>query len=671
MSASGQDFAPAPSSEAKKRLDASWLTNTEARTMTLKIPAPRGLILDREGRPLANNRVAYYLGLNFPLLEDAEEAEIVSFARAQTELASELLGRSYRFDPVDAFSHYRHRRWVPYYLPGVLSPAEVALIQEAKALNEAPNLLLQPLYLRQYPASGKSAAHVVGYVGKVRPLPKGPIDNGDPMWEETEGRKGLEKTFDEVLRGTDGRLNVLFDQDGKLLVEEILNPPTPGNSVITTLDGEWQAHAQKVLAEKTNRGALVVVDVQTGEVLTLASWPTFDPNVFIPAISTENYALLRDDPAKPLYGRAFQGVYPPASTFKTVVALAALQDGIVEPNTRLPGPPSLRVGNRTFNNWSKDDEGRITVYKAIARSTNTWFYRVGIDTGAESVMGLSQLLGFGQPTGLPLEGESSGFVPTNAWHRQQYGYPILDGDMANLSIGQGSLLVTPVQMARVMAGIGNGRLVPKLQLVKQIQNLDNRVIRPPESLSGQSLNIESSFVEAVRAGMRDVVESSWGTAKSARIYISKMAGKTGTAQWGATAKNQNMAWFAGFLPAERPEYAFAAVYEGRPGEKVSGGGNAGPIAREFFKVIYKQVLQEREGRSEGKSSAELERLVAEADQAAAERKAAEEAAAAPPSTTVASDGQEVRRAMRVLEPTVEKEKEERRSSPLRRRSIFR
>jgi len=324
-------------------------------------------------------------------------------------------------------------------------------------------------------------------------------------------------------------------------------------------------------------------------VLVMASRPSFDLNMFIPGIGEKEFKALNEDPSTPLYGRAFQSVYPPASAFKPIVALAALNDGTVTETSEIYCPAAISVGNTVMNNWSKVPEGSINVKRAIARSCNTWFYQVGIKVGPSSFLNLSRRLGFGERTGLPLIGENPGLVPNDEWMLKNERRRILNGDTANLSIGQGSLLASPLQVAQAMAGIANGNIVPKLQLIRQVQDTRGRVVKAglPERKSW--LGVDAKAVEIVHKGMSDVVNGGGGTGQSAGLSYTTLCGKTGTAQWGPPSKNQRLAWFAGFLPEDNPRYSFAVLYEGRPGEKVSGGRMAAPMVKKFFEGIKDDI----------------------------------------------------------------------------------
>lgn len=576
--------APSEAPTARNATDGAISTRKDARTITLKIPAPRGQIVDREGEPFAQNRVAYQVALQFKQFENADRDFVVNWARTRMDALQVLVKNISPKTDDELFDHYKNRRWLPLLISGQIGE------KEANALEPklSSGLILHPIYRRSYP-NGEVAAHIIGYSGSVGKLPTGPINFNEPLWEESEGRAGLEKLFNTQLTGEAGMKRLLFDENGNKLLEEQVTRPRPGGTIVTTLNMKWQLLAEKTLRAGCKRGAFIVIDVVTGEILVMASRPSFDLNSFIPGINDTDFKALEADPAQPLFGRAFQSAYPPASAFKPIVALAALNNGKVTEDSTVYCPAAISIGNNVFNNWTKIPEGSIDVKRALARSCNTWFYQVGIDVGPSAFLGLARRLGFGERTGLPLIGESPGLVPSDEWMLKNEKRRILDGDTANLSIGQGSLLASPLQVAQAMAGIANGGALPKLQLVRQVQDTHGRVIQAPLPERKSWLGVEEKNVEIVRKGMSDVVNSGGGTGQSAGLSYTTLCGKTGTAQWGPKAKNQRLAWFAGFLPEDNPRYSFAVLYEGSPGETVSGGRMAAPMVKKFFEGIKDDI----------------------------------------------------------------------------------
>lgn len=578
--------APVEPPVAKSASDGAITARKDARTITLKIPAPRGLIVDRQGEPIAQNQVVYQISLQYPQFESVDRDYVVKWARVRCDALPSLVKNQVLRSDDELFDHYRHRRWLPLQVSGMLGE------KEARALEPklTSGLVLTPIYRRYYP-EGDLASHIIGYSGSVGKLPTGPINFNEPLWEESEGRAGLEKIYNDQLTGEPGMKKLLFDESGNKLLEEQVKRPRPGGTVVMTLDLKWQKLAEKTLRGGCRRGAFVVIDVVTGEVLVMASRPGFDLNSFIPGISDADFKKLELDPTTPLYGRAFQSSYPPASSFKPVVALAALDHGKVTEESTIDCPAAITIGRTVFNNWSKIPEGPINVKRALARSCNTWFYQVGIDVGPSAFLNLARRLGFGTRTGLPLVGETPGLVPSDEWMLTHEKRRILDGDTANLSIGQGTLLASPLQVAQAMAGIANGGALPKLQLIRQIQDTRARVTQAPMPERRNWLGVDPKAIEIVHQGMADVVNSGGGTGSAAALEYTTLCGKTGTAQWGPKSKNQRLAWFAGFLPKENPRYAFAVLYEGRPGETVSGGRMAAPMVKKFFDGIKDDIKE--------------------------------------------------------------------------------
>lgn len=585
-----------PKPPEKKDLVASWRTQSEARTLTLSIPAPRGQIVDRNGVPLAQNRVVQYLALNFPYLESPSSGQILEFARGRMALANRLLGKKWDLPDDKLLQHYEHRRWLPlvFSIEDGLSVELTAEEQEKIKPLLGSGLFLQPAYLRHYPKDA-TACHVVGYTGKTRPLPTGPIVDGDPLFEEMEGREGLEVAFDKDLKGRPGMINILFSPDGKRLSEEVLRRPIPGNNLVMSLDYNYQKYAENALFKNArNGGAMVIMDVHSGDVLAMASNPGFNLNEFIPGIRKDRFKMLSDDPKLPLFPRTFRGEYPPASTFKIMVALAGLDSGVITPRTAFDCDSAMQIGNVIFHNWHKEGEGPMNVITAIKRSCNTWFYKAGLETGGDAIAAMAQRMGFGEKTGLPLKAEGDGFVQTTAWTLQRLGHKFLPGDVANIAIGQGRVLATPIQVCQAMAALADGMNLPQARLVKQVQDLNDRVIQA-FPIRQRRIDLKPDVREVVVKGMIAVVSGDGGTGGRAAIKHAQIAGKTGTAQWknfDDDEKDRKLAWFTGFLPANNPVYAFAVLYEGAPGEKVSGGAIAAPIVQEVFTKIYENAPPE-------------------------------------------------------------------------------
>jgi len=582
--------APSPNeSPEEETIIPTFETQKLARTYILDVPAPRGQITDRSGAPLAQNRLSYNLVINFPTPLNFSGAQAVDFAREKIDAAGQLVGRKLRISDEAIVRHYRNRGIMPLEIAQNLSETEYEKIK-----NDLPaGVTLRPVYVRVYP-NGKLAGQVVGYTGKTGRNPDGIVDNHETLWPETEGREGLEQTFNEMLTGKHGEYKLTFDKVGRKTSEKLITPPQPGYNVVTTLDLRLQQLAEKTLEAKAKRGAIVIIDPNNGDILALASWPTYDPNLFVPSISAEQLKALQDNPDIPLLPRAYRSSYPPGSTFKIAVGIAALESHAVYPDDRYECVPSIQIGNVTFHNWKKGDRGALNFVQALTESCDTWFYQVGIKTGSGPIIDWALQLGFGAKCGIPLRGEVEGRIPNDDYMKATHGRKLLNGDIANMSIGQGDVQVTPLQMAQAMGVIANGGTFYQTRLVQQVQTFDNQIVSAYQVRAKRALDLSPDTLEQLRTGMTSVVNGAGGTAHQASLDNVEVAGKTGTAQWGPKNKERTAAWFAGFLPADQPRYAFAAIYEGDVGSKVHGGSTAAPMIAEVFKEIYQgQIVTNR------------------------------------------------------------------------------
>ena len=507
----------------------------------------------------------------------------IDFVNRAVVSARGLTSRPVGFSEDGAVQHYRNRGAIPFDIATDLSKDEVA-----KAQGKVPaGLMLRAIYVRIYP-QGPLAGQVVGYTGRTSRESTRILQNNEPLWPESEGREGLEQTFDDQLRGKPGQLNLTFDKDGNKSGERIAAPPEPGYNVVTTLDSDMQRLAEKILQKRAKRGAIVVMDPNTGEVLALASWPTIDPNDFVPTISEEKFQKIANDPNIPMLPRAYRSAYPPGSTFKTIVGVAGFETHTITPTDEFDCLPALDVGNVVFRNWKKTDAGDLNFRQALEQSCNTWFYQAGQKIGSRDLVTWAKRFGLGARTGILLNGEADGRIPTDDYMEQTYHRHILGGDLANLSIGQGDILISPLQMAQAMGAIANGGVVYQARIVRQVQTLNNEIVYVYNPRAKDVLKLGPVTIEELRKGMVGVVSGANGTGGAAELKNVKVAGKTGTAQWGPKKKERTAAWFAGFAPADgTPKYAFAALYEGAPGEMAHGGAVAAPMIGDLLRELFK------------------------------------------------------------------------------------
>jgi len=566
----------------------TWETQHKARTFSLLIPAPRGQITDRNGQPLAQSRVSYNLAINFPTPLDWPDSKIISFARQQMAMASGLINRDMRLSDAVILNHYKNRGVLPLDIATDLLPRELSAVQRSMS----PNQVLRQTYVRFYP-NGPLAAHIIGYTGYEAPLSSRPIENNDLIFSESEGREGLEQVFDRELRGQPGLLQITFDSNGKKVSERVARQPVPGYNVVTTLDLPLQQEAEKVLAKNANRGALVVMDPNNGEILAMVSYPSFNPNDFVPAVRQDVFTRYSNDPADPLVPRAFRSAYPPGSTFKTFVGFAGLETGRISPKETFTCPTSFTVGDHTFRNWKKVDAGRLTFKEALTQSCNTWFYQAGLKMGAPPIIDYAKRIGLGRRTGIPLRSESSGNIPDDDYMMRVHKRTLKGGDVANLSIGQGDILISPLQMAQAMSVMANGGFLHQTRLVLQVQSIDNKVVAAYPDRIREQIPVAPEVRDELRRALVSVTSDGLGTAHQAAVKGIDVAGKTGTAQWGPTDRQRIAAWFTGFLPADNPKYSFAALYEGEPGMDPHGGSHAAPLIGKLFREIYKSSTSKK------------------------------------------------------------------------------
>jgi len=560
----------------------TWETQRQARTFTLAIPAPRGQITDRNGRPLAQSRLSYNLAISFPTPLEWDDAKILAFAKQHITLAKGVLKRTIQISDAAILNHYKTRGVLPLDIAEDLIPTELAAIQKGLP----PELVLRQTYVRFYP-NGSLGSHMIGYTGREAPLSVRPIENNDLIFPESEGREGLEQLFDNELRGQPGILHITFDPSGKKMSERIAKSPVPGYNVITTLDEALQRLCESVLAKNCKRGALVVLDPKSGEILAMASHPSFNPNDFVPVVKPQVFTAYNNDPSDPLVPRAFRSAYPAGSTFKTFVGFAALESGKVKVTDQFSCPAYFSVGDHTFKNWKKRDAGSLNFKEALTQSCNTWFYQVGIKIGAEPIIEYSTRLGLGRRTGIPVKSEDPGRIPTDEYMMRVHKRKLTNGDIANMAIGQGDIVISPLQMAQAIGVISQNGAFHQTRLVKQIQTIDNRVVAAyPDRLRDQ-IPVPPTVADVMRKALVAVTSDANGTAHQAKVKGVNVAGKTGTAQWGPTNKQRTAAWFTGFLPAEDPQYAFAALYEGEPNDNsVHGGSHAAPMIGKLFREVY-------------------------------------------------------------------------------------
>jgi penicillin-binding protein 2 len=558
----------------------------------IRIPSARGDIVDRRGVILANNRPSYDVVIYLDQLRGSKKQDIYRVVSSNLAVLAEAMQMPITLTEHDIRTHYRKRRPLPLTIWRSLPPQAEAMFAERAAQLPAVDLIATPI--RQY-QNGSLAAHLLGFVGQAEQPDDADADEFYYYQADTAGKQGIEKFCDEALRGAPGGRTIRVNPSGRSVGEVGFKPAERGDRVTLTIDVNIQRIVENALdnaplsAGAELRAAAVVLDPRTGEVLAMASRPTFDPNLFTPGAPAEQVAWVLRNPGSPLLNRATGARYAPGSTFKPLTLLAALDSGAVKQSDTSTCSGSMQIGNRSFPCWSKRGHGRIDAAGAIRHSCDVWFYEKGMATKVDNIAKTARDFGLGQPCGFDAGGEIAGLVPTPGWKRMYRGERWWDGDTAQMSIGQSFLLTTPLQMARVTAALANGGKLFRPFVVRRIETPDGVLVS--ETKPEQNRNISSPHLEFVRQAMLSVVQAPDGTGHRAAVPGLNVAGKTGTAEADirvdGALRRINRTWFIAFAPYEAPQVALAVVFE----QGDSGGHTAAPVAGQILAGIF--------GKSEG------------------------------------------------------------------------
>ena len=560
-----------------------YLTLSDENRISLRLVAPRrGRILDRMGRPLADNRQVYRVVM---IAERAEPVDRTLDALGTIVALSDNERQRVMRDL------QRQRRFIPITVRDDLQWDEVARV-EVESI-DLPGVSVDEGYSRDY-RYGHILAPVLGYVAAVSEEEIG----DDPLLEQPGfriGKAGIEKTYDIPLRGAAGTMQLEVNAVGRVIRELDRKDSLPGADLTLSIDLDLQQMAADRLGSES--GSAVVVDVGSGEILAMVSTPAYDPGGFDRGISAEQWKALLKDPKTPLINKAISGMYAPGSTFKPVVALAGLERGVIDPATPVFCPGVLRVGTLSFHCWRRGGHGSLRLREALTQSCDCYFYEVARRVGVDTITETGRRLGLGSPLGVDLPHERGGLLPTRDWKTARLGTRWSMGETVIAGIGQGYVLSTPLQLAIMTARIANGgrAIVPRLARRRDPADFGG-ASSPP-----RSLGINPAHLRVVQEGMYNVVNSAAGTAKGAAIRIPgfAMAGKTGTSQvrrisaaerQAGVIKNEHLPWerrdhalFIGYAPYERPRYAVAVIIEhGGAGSKA-----AAPVARDILIAAHK------------------------------------------------------------------------------------
>jgi penicillin-binding protein 2 len=534
----------------------------ENRVRDYVITAPRGVIYDRKGRPLVSNRPSFTVAV-MPL-ELRRTDEVLANLSAILDLSVEELQAKIAANRARPFEPVRARRDV--------GPRIVTMIEENRL--DLPGVIILAEPVRHY-LHGTLAAHALGYVSEIDETELSARRDQGYRQGDLIGKAGVERAYESILRGVDGRLRMEVDALGRPLREIARVPAVPGRSIALSLDLDLQrAAAEGLRASGQRSGAVVAVDPRSGGILAMESMPTYDPNLFATGISASDWRRLTTNPLRPMLSRAISTAFEPGSVFKVVTAAAALEEGIVSRTSTFYAPGYFRLGSWVFRDlraW-----GTVTFLQGIQHSINVVFYNLGYRLGGERLAAQAKRMGLGALTGIELSGEVAGTIPSPSTKQDLIGEPWYPGDSVNMSIGQGAVTVTPVQVARMMASVANGGTLLRPHLLLFAIERDRTHTPSPPVVQRERI-YSTQTLAVLREGLQAAAER--GTGRASAVKGLTIAGKTGSAE---NPRGKPHAWFAGYAPADAPRVVVVAFVE----HGFRGGLAAAPIVRRVFEAAF-------------------------------------------------------------------------------------
>ncbi|HTA76777.1 MAG TPA: penicillin-binding protein 2 [bacterium] len=538
--------------------------NNSLRLITAR--APRGIITDRNGEILATNEPSYSLYV-VPADLKANTNSLVRLSQILDEPLSSL--------ELMVESRKKRRRFEPIRLQTHLDEKMIAEIEENRV--RLPGVYVQQEPERFYP-HGELASHILGYIGEISEEDLTRLRENGYSVGAVVGKNGIERVYDQVLRGEDGGVQIEVDASGIQRRTLAYKKPIQGQTLQLSIDWKIQELAEKLMGDQI--GSVVVTNPQTGEILALVSHPNFDPNEFVSGISFKDWNKLLKDKNHPLEDRAIQGQYPPGSIFKLVTTLGALEDGVIDFNKVFLCKGIFWFKTWPYRCWRTSGHGWVNLERAIIESCDIFFYQLGLLVKIDKIYSVAKEMGLGSKTQVDLDHELSGLVPNPQWKEATQHQPWFPGNTIQMSIGQGYLLTTPLQMLDVTAGLAmNGKIFKPHLLYRIVDQNTGRTVfeKQPEVL--HESNVDKKYLDFIKATMEKVINSEFGTGKKARIRGVRVAGKTGTSE---NPHGDNHAWFTAFAPAEDPKVAIIVMVE--------NGGEGGIVSAPIAKRVMEQTL---------------------------------------------------------------------------------
>jgi penicillin-binding protein 2 len=583
------------------RGDEYRLLSLNNRIRLQNIDPPRGMISDRNGYVLVDNRPSFDVHITLKDARPVEETlnKLSGYLNAPVE---ELLLKISTGKGVSAYK--------PILLKQDIGRDALASIEAHKY--DLPGIAVN-VKLRRHYLNIQDAVHLVGYLSEINPAELASGKYPGRRRGDLIGKFGAEKAFENFLQGEPGGRQVEVNANGQVVQILKTVAAKPGQNIQLTIDYRLQKKAESLLQGVA--GAVVAMEPSSGRILALASSPSFDQNYFINGMSHEQWDALISNPFRPMENKAIQGEYPPGSTYKIITAVAGLMEGVIDENTEFFCPGYYRFGNRVYRCWNRGGHGKVGIVKALAESCDVYFYQVGELLGVDRLAWYAKAFGLGSPTGIELDNEAGGLIPTAAWKKRRTGIEWQRGETLSVAIGQGFNLATPIQMAGMMAAIANGGTRYKPMIMESIRTADGRLIYQNEPQVAGKVPVTQRALELVRKGLWEVVNSDRGTARGSSLADIEFSGKTGTSQVIGRKKDETQseeevpdhlrahAWFVAYAPSQKPEIAVAVLIE--HGEH--GSGAAAPIAREIIKTYLRknwpinQVAQDSERIDDGGS----------------------------------------------------------------------
>jgi penicillin-binding protein 2 len=547
-----------------------------------KIRPLRGLVMDTNGHVLVDNQPSFDIVFMPNRSRNTQDTE----KKLKILYEDRSLAFSMEFPPPG-----KKRFIAPVKLEKNVSRKKLAVI-ETHAL-DLPGVAVEVVPIRQY-IGGEMTAHLIGYTGEVSRDDLLKDDSGEASIGDITGKFGIEKYLDPYLKGKSGAEQMEVNVLGKEIKLIGRIQPVSGYNAMLTIDASLQKVAWEAL--KGMRGSVVAIDPRDGSVLALVSSPSFDPNLFNGGISIEDWKNLSTDPSHPMENRAISGQYPPASTYKLIIAAAALEEGLITPDTTFFCNGSFELGNRSYKCWNKKGHGHVKLHRAMVESCDVYFYNLGKLVGVDKIAEYARGFGLGSATGIDLPREKGGLIPTKQWKLSRFREPWQMGETISIAIGQGYNLVTPLQLVNAYAALANGGVVYRPRIIKRIETMDGQIIKTSEPEQRSRVPLSRGNMEILSRALWGVVNESGGTGSALRRKEADVSGKTGTAQVIGlpedeiarkrkviSARFRDHALFVCFAPYKNPEIAIAVIVENASG---GGGSVAAPIARKMIDAYF-------------------------------------------------------------------------------------